>query len=378
MKNQVRNIRHYFHTLRRKFGLVFYLHQQRYRIAHHVRVKNISDHTIAVSIVLPIPSSNDYQKVLANPLLSPASAKIHTDATFGNRYAVWAVSIDAHSELVFQQQSQLSVHPRRNESDSKKKFRLEDYQTNDPLYRLYIRHNRHIPGNEDRFKKLAKNIIGEETDIRKIISLLNEYVINNLNYGNPIEGLYTADDAVTKKQVDCGGFDTLLATLCISLGIPARIVSGFWAGYGENRACLETLFRRNIPRFSSESRSAQRRCSLAYSEEGWAACSRKYRCACRIRGFQTSSMHAWVEFLLPDASWFVADPSVEYLVRKNETRKTGWLGFTGSDRIVLSVGCDVPLEINDHTEYADILQNPILVSKNKEFLRAEAEFLISN
>ena len=55
------------------------------------------------------------------------------------------------------------------------------------------------------------------------------------------------------------------------------------------RACPETLFRRNMTRFSSERREARRRNSLCYCEEGCAPCSRKYRRACRIRGFRTCS-----------------------------------------------------------------------------------------
>ena len=128
-----------------------------------------------------------------------------------------------------------------------------------------------------------------EKAISPEITQANEFVISYLTYGNPIDGLYTAQEAREKRVVDCGGFDSLLQDELKKKGIESKIVAGFWAGY------------------------------------------------------ETNGMHAWLEI-----GDIPADPSMEYLRRKGRTRKSGKLGFVGSDRIAFSIG-------------EPFLQNPFLV-----------------
>lgn len=116
-----------------------------------------------------------------------------------------------------------------------------------------------------------------EKTIPPEITQANEFVISYLTYGNPIDGLYTADEAREKRVVDCGGFDTLLQDELKKRGIESKIVAGFWAGY------------------------------------------------------EVNGMHAWLEIAdIP------ADPSIEYLRRQGRTKKSGRLGFVGGDRIAFS------------------------------------------
>lgn len=108
------------------------------------------------------------------------------------------------------------------------------------------------------------------------IKQANEFVIDYLTYGNAIDGLYTADEAREKRVVDCGGFDALLQDELKKKGIESKVVAGFWSD---------------------------------------------------------GNMHAWLEI-----GNIPADPSVEHLRRQGQTKKSGKLGFVGSDRIAFSVG----------------------------------------
>lgn len=112
--------------------------------------------------------------------------------------------------------------------------------------------------------------------IPQAIREANEFVMSYLTYGNPIDGLYTAEEAREKRVVDCGGFDALLQDELKKSGIASNIVAGFWSD---------------------------------------------------------GKMHAWLEI-----GNIPADPSVELLRRQGRTRKSGQLGFVGSDRIAFSVG----------------------------------------
>jgi len=105
----------------------------------------------------------------------------------------------------------------------------------------------------------------------------NDFVIGYLTYGNPIDGLYSADEAREKRIVDCGGFDALMQDELKKSGIHSDIIAGFW---------------------------------------------------------NSGKMHAWLEI---DGK-IPADPSVEYLKKYGKTKKSGRLGFVGSDRITFSIG----------------------------------------
>lgn len=61
--------------------------------------------------------------------------------------------------------------------------------------------------------------------------------------------------------------------------------------------------------------------------------------------------------------WWPLDPSVESLRRHARTKKSGGFGQVGSDRIVVSHGCDLKLTVGDLSVEAPILQHPTVVSK---------------
>ncbi len=131
-----------------------------------------------------------------------------------------------------------------------------------------------------------------ENVITQVMKMCNEFVIGYLSYGNPIDGLYTAKEAREKRVVDCGGFDTLLQDELQKKGIQSNVVAGFWSD---------------------------------------------------------GKMHAWLEI----EGTIPVDPSVEYLRRQGRTKKSGRLGFVGSDRIAISSG-------------GEFLQHPFLLKEDKD------------
>ncbi|MBI2641154.1 transglutaminase domain-containing protein, partial [Candidatus Roizmanbacteria bacterium] len=121
---------------------------------------------------------------------------------------------------------------------------------------------------------------------------------------------------------DCGGFSTFLASLLQSIGIPSRLVVGF--------LIIESVLKRissmfHVPRFT----------------------------------FHDLSMHAWLEVLLPNNSWFPLDPSIEWRRANSLTKREGGFGFIPADRLVVSFGQDFTLNIQGETYRVDLLQNPV-------------------
>ncbi len=293
-------------------GVVFYTKPQVYQCSYQVRLKNVSKQQKKVTLVIPIVSEHQNQKLQGSPKFSVSSfgsvnMDILHDDVFGNRYSVLPIQLEAGQEELFSEDFRVEVSPART-SKSLLKFYLKDYEALEPaLYKTFLKDNSYIDSKDPEIVALVNKIRGTHTDVLKVVRAINIFVVKYLEYGTPIPGLYRSEVALRERKVDCGGFDTFFIALCNALGVPARVVSGFWAGYDKNL------------------------------------------------------MHAWAEFLVPDGTWVPVDPSMEQFFMQGKSRKSGRFGFTGSDRVILSKGCDIPVIVNGQKVMIDILQNPYLI-----------------
>ena len=269
-----------------------------------IEVFNNSLGSVRGELFLPLPPELFSQKILQKPVFTPVADKIAVEEIYRNRYASWKVSLGSGEKKYFLCRFQAEISP--VDFLPQNNFFLDDYAKDRLENKAWLSSNRFIQPQNPEIRKIAKETAGEEKDVLRIIKQINDYVVARLKYGRPIPGLYSADDALKKEAVDCGGFASLLVSLCLSLGIPARIVSGFWAGYSGN------------------------------------------------------AMHVWVEMRLPDGSWISADPVLENLKKEGRTKKTGYLGFVGSDRVAFSYGCDLEIKTGEGKIRIDILQNPFI------------------
>ena len=148
-----------------------------------------------------------------------------------------------------------------------------------------------------------------------VFNRINNFVLEYLKYGKPIEGLHPYTQEIEERVTDCGGFSTLMLSLFQSLKIPARLVVGY-------------IINENfISRILSHSKFLL--------------------------------MHAWPEALLPDGSWFPFDPSLEWKRAKGLTRRQGGFGCIPDDRLVVSYSQNFMIDHEVKPIRLDILQNPI-------------------
>ncbi len=281
------------HALRADFSCF----AQTYEAVYRVFLENKANEIIQLTVALPLPIG------AKSFVLAPHKAEVKVEPKFGNMYAVWSLTLPPQKSTEIYAQCVVECFPKIKKGEQKS---LANEYTKDARYALYTESNRFISAKNPKVLELVERIAKTEKSPCKIAQHIHEYLVNTLAYGNPIQRLYSCEDALEKSAVDCGGFAALFASLCIAQGIPARIVSGFWAGYEKN------------------------------------------------------AMHAWAEALLPNGAWISADPSVEQLRNCGRTSKRGGFGFAGSDRIALSRGCDFDIEIGGKTVKVDILQNPIM------------------
>ncbi len=287
-----------------------YLSAQKYQVTFSVQLKNSISESQKVTLVMPLPAETAYQKIEALGL-KPEGYNKKSEKKAGNRYAFWESTIEPQQTLDYEIACTAQVLPRV--MTLRPEWTMQDYTAikNTPDYYLYLSSNHYLDGVDPRIKKLSSEIVGSARGLAEIVSLLNDAVIKKLTYGNPILGLYSFGEALEKEKMDCGGFDALLGSLLKAEGIPARIISGFWTDSQPNTA--------------------------------------------------TQKMHAWLEILLPNNTWFPLDPSIEQLRKNGRTKKFGGVGNIGSDRLVFSVGEDFMVTTGNENLPLAILQNPVII-----------------
>lgn len=285
--------------------------QQIYDARYDVSIRNCASKKQHVTVLIPVPSDTPYQLLAEQPSFIPASTLILRESLYGNRYAPFDAELQEGELIHFIQSFNITVVPRIYKHDDREIFSISDYhKLNLSDYEKYLAGDSYSDPRDERIRAITSSFHTRDVPLYGVLKQINEYVIANLCYGHPIPGLYSSQDALERNDVDCGGFDTLFIALCRACGIPSRLVCGFWAGH---KLC---------------------------------------------------SMHAWVEILLPNGEWIVADPSIENFRRKGKRVQAGALGFAGSDRIVFSVGCDMSIPIDNQTLQLDILQNPHVFAEN--------------
>jgi len=289
------------HRIRKALKPPFYLKRQTYVVRYQVTVRNTGTKPNELTIAVPMPSARENQTIVSAPRFTPAAERVDSDKQYGNQFAVWNAKLAPGESRLFTQYVTVAVSPMKKKLPPTA-FRSE-YVNKAEIFCVAIDH---LAVHDEQIIGLMKEAAAGAEDVGTLVSRFNEFVMKRLEYGNPIDGLYSAQEALSHVKVDCGGFDALFSALCIAAGIPARIVSGFWAGYPKN------------------------------------------------------DMHAWAEVQMPSGEWIPVDPSRELLGRQDRTRKMGKLGEIGSDRIAFSVGCDIPLQMLKKVKRVDILQHPYI------------------
>lgn len=316
-----------------------YFKPQLHKVIFSAEIENTSNNKNDIIFILPIPPDVDYQLIKTESEYNPKDYHIGFDDKFGNSYVYWRLVISSGITQSFESSFTAFVSPRKKTINHL--WRLKDYNyiKNTANYSIYIKSNKYLGGNDHRIKAMSNEILEKNDNLAKIALDSYEFTLKFLNYANPITGLYPFDEILEKKDVDCGGFVSFLGSLYLSMGIPARVVSGFWA--------------------DSFCQTCRRGKAGVYPVE------------------TSKKMHAWLEILLPDGEWFPMDPSVDYLRRLNRTSRYGGFGFVGSDRIAFSFGEEIPIKVGSKNVIVDILQNPVIIAdKGIDRIEIKTNFIV--
>lgn len=271
-------------------------------------------------LVFSLPQTNHYQEI-RNLSLEPKTPNLIFDE-WGNTVACFSLNDVDNAKIEF------LYTPESVGKSLEKNWTIYDYKT-DKQIQFFNTPDRFINGEDAKIKKLSQSLIKKEQNVFKIAHSFYDFILDYLSYGNPTEGLYRHTQALEEKVTDCGGFSTLLLSLFQSMRIPGRLVVGFLV--------KENIIHKLLSTFNLFTKSD----------------------LVSLLTFNSFIMHAWIEILLPDNTWFPLDPSVEWRRNHNQSKRNGGFGKIPADRLVTSFGQDFTITIDGKKYRIDLLQLPI-------------------
>ena len=271
-------------------------------------------------LIFSLPQTNHYHKI-SNLILAPSGCKTIVDKRWGNKLALFTLNdVIKEIKITFQ------YNPNSIKRNIDVNYKINDYKKSFlEQHRFLLSPNRFINGEDVSLKRLSESIISGEKNLMNIINRFYRFTLDYLNYGKPIEGLYTYKQAMEERITDCGGFSTFLISFLNSINIPARLVVGYIIKINRWQNLIPSNYQLTI---------------------------------------NNLLIHSWLEVLLPDDTWFPLDPSIDWRRRRGLTERKGGFGYTPADRLVTSFGCDFKININNKNYQIDLLQNPVYLDCN--------------
>jgi len=253
-------------------------------------------------ILFPIPMTNQYQNI--SRLTYSLNAQQFIEKEFGNKTLVFPQ--EKPSQLLFLHQSKSVFY----DFDSIRLLKITSHMSDD----------KYISSTGSDLVALNRKLIpADKVSEEQVVKHLYYGLIDYLEYGNPIDGLYTFSQALKDKKTDCGGFATLLASLLKVNGIHSRLVVGYLLSK-KRKTQLKRLIQKKLT-------------------------------------FNDISMHAWLE-VPTSQGWFPLDPSIEWKRLRGLSHRQGGFGYTPDDRLVVSYGHNLSMKINKKEYSFPILQHP--------------------
>jgi len=274
IKNQILSL--YIET-----GLSPYTKERNFQVSYTINLENPTSNPQVTKVIAPLPAN------LFDLQFYPENASIKKEEKFLNTYILWQVELKPKEKKNLVTTYKITSMPSIFKS---KKISFS---------------NEVNPNTPENIKSIIQELPVTNNPY-EYLSLVNQYIQKNLSYGDPVTGLYSTTDAISRSKVDCGGYSSLFIALCKAVNIKAELLLGFW-----------------LDKKAKE------------------------------------PMHAWVEVEI-DNEKFQVDPTINQLFKLGRANHYSRLGLIPSDRVIVSTGSDLIIE----GEKIKILQHPHLDNKN--------------
>jgi transglutaminase-like putative cysteine protease len=287
----------------------------RYRFEYRVVIPPTDKPGEPLSIWVPYPVEDEYQKILKSEVISPFKWELRNEKKYGNRLVyIEGRTNKEPAEILFRYEVE-----RKFAGGYSRELALEKAPF-DPL--LYKGADRLVPLDR-QIRQIAKEVTRGIRDPEEKVRALYRHVVSAMTYDKSGTGWGNGDAvwACTNKRGNCTDFHSFFIALARTQGIPARFVIGI-----------------PIPQDSREG---------------------------TIPGY-----HCWAEAFLNDRGWIPLDAS--------EGKKSGqpedYFGKLPFNRIQFTVGRDIVLDPPQKGEPLNYFIYPYAELNGREFKDLKREF----
>jgi len=268
-------------------GSIEFKNPKNYRVEYIATVRNKSFAINKLLVYQPRPLEWDGQKNVKVEEVSPSPDKSGQDLDFGNGIYYWQILSSGPKpgeSMQFKIQFTFTAYETSTTVDPDK---IQPYNQDNPLYKLYTRPERFIESTDPQIAALADQVAGSETNPYRLARKFYDYVIANAHYRLLGKGLLGAKALLTSGVGECGDYSSLFIALARAKGIPARPVVGYWA----------------------------------------------------ISGIDQT--HVWAEFYIENLGWIPVDPTFG---QSQPAKKDYYFGNMVNQRVILNKGFNIQLD----------------------------------
>jgi len=249
----------------------------------------IPSETGTAEIWIPLPRTDENQKLKHFKVTSPLSYSVQTDPDYGNSLLRFETN-GSHSESV---EIRLDVNVSRSAQSKQGKNASARENVSPEMLRRFLQPDRLVPTN-GRIAEEARRVVKPGMPPLEKARAIYDYVVETMNYDKSGTGWGKGDAlwACDVKRGNCTDFHSLFIGMARASGIPARFVMGF--PVPENK------------------------------KEG------------EITGY-----HCWAEFYVDGEGWIPVDASEAW---KHPKKKDFFFGNLDANRVAFTIGRDIRLD----------------------------------
>lgn len=192
----------------------------RYLFEYRVIIPAVEKAGEALSLWIPYPVEDEYQRVLKSEVVSPYKWQLRSNARYGNRLIyIEGVTVNQPTEILLRYEVE-----RKFSKGYSKELALERAPLDPNLYRGA---DRLIPLDRP-MRQLAREITRGSRNPSEKIRTLYQYVYDTMTYNKDGTGWGNGDAvwACNNKRGNCTDFHSLFIALARTIDIPARFVIG--------------------------------------------------------------------------------------------------------------------------------------------------------
>lgn len=292
---------------------------RKFRFWYELKVKELPASSKQIAIWLPLPQSNQHQKISDLEIRSDYPYSLYKESEYGN----FIFKLEASSKLPESLLVSLSFVVTRTTYSAFKPTEARPGKISDPSLKRFLSPDRLVP-TAGIIKQLVDSVEqAKMTDWEKARAIY-DYVVNTMSYDKGGQG-WGRGDAVYACQVlkgNCTDFHSLFIGMARAGGIPARFVIGF-----------------PVPQD-------------------------------RTKG-EISGYHCWAEFYTKERGWVPVDASE---ANQHPQLREFYFGNLDPSRVEFTVGRDLQIDPQAKIDPLNYFIYPYLLVDGKEYQEVETKF----